>query len=174
MALILPLIFLSAVEDAEGKKVGLQLLHLDTPKVAPLPVVGAILHRALAVQPQDIATAVLSVHQLPDDREAALWSAHRADAAGEVEVLSFQDDTGVAGHLHRDATLWEEGEKATLGLSNSLYINLSSYIGVVTLDVNTDISHYIFWLGMVLGTIHQDINPEILGDFFWCMQRTRQ
>lgn len=101
----------------------MHLLHLDTPKAAALPVGCARLYGAIPVEPHDIAAAVLPVHELPDDREAALRPACRADAAGKVQVLALKDDAGIAGHLHGDGALWEEGESAALGLSG-LYCTL--------------------------------------------------
>ena len=117
MAFILALVFLPGVEDAQAEQVGLHLLHLDAPKAVALPVGCAGLHSAVSVQPHDVATAVLPVHQLPDDGEAAEWPACRPDAAGKVQIVALQDDAGVAGHIHKDAALWGEGESATLGLS---------------------------------------------------------
>ena len=117
VAVVLALILLPAVVDAQAERVGLHLLHLDAPKPAALPVGCSGLHGAVSVQPHDVAAAVLPVHQLPDDGEAAERPARRPDAAGKVQIVALQDDAGVAGHLHRDAALWGEGESAMLGLS---------------------------------------------------------
>jgi hypothetical protein len=59
---------------------------------------------------------VLPVHKLPDDREAALQPGCRADAAGEVQILSLEDDAGIAGHLHGDAALWGKERVPRWGL----------------------------------------------------------
>ena len=91
MAFILALVFLPGVEDAQAEQVGLHLLHLDAPKAVALPVGCAGLHSAVSVQPHDVATAVLPVHQLPDDGEAAEWPACRPDAAGKCLALEETD-----------------------------------------------------------------------------------
>lgn len=120
MAFVLALVLLPAVEDAQAEGVGLHLLHLDAPEAAALPIGRARLHGAVAVQPHDVAAAVLPVHKLPDDREPALQSAHCADAAGEVQILALEDDAGIAGHLHGDAAFWGEERVPHWGFTVSM------------------------------------------------------